>query len=302
MMLVVYHKPVLVDEVLTYLNPQPGKVYLDVTFGGGGHTRAILEREPLCSVIALDWDSVALEKNGYPLQDEYPGRLTLLWGNFAQVDRRLNKEGLGPVDGILADFGTSQYQLLERAGFSFNNDTPLDMRMSPAHQKVTAAEVVNKATENKLFEIFRDLGQETRAKKIARIIVQERSKNSILTTRQLAQLVERIVPRGLKKIHPATQVFQALRMYVNKEIENIHSFLIASLRILKPGGKLACISFHSLEDRLVKNFFKQHLTEQPLLELITSHIVQATPEEVRNNPSSRSAKLRVAQLKKSEIV
>jgi len=301
-MLVVYHKPVLVEEVLTYLNPQPGKVYLDVTFGGGGHTRAILEREPHCSVIALDWDSVALEKNGYPLQDEFPGRLTLLWGNFSQVDRHLKKEHLGPVDGILADFGTSQYQLLERAGFSFNNDTPLDMRMSPAHQKVTAAEIINKATENKLFEIFRDLGQETRAKKIARVIVQERSIKPIVTTRQLAQLIERIVPRGAKKIHPATQVFQALRMYVNKELENIHSFLIASLRILKPEGRVACISFHSLEDRLVKNFFREHAVMQPLLELVTAHVVQATEEEVRVNASSRSAKLRVAQLKKSEIV
>ncbi len=302
MMLVVYHKPVLVEEVLTYLNPQPGKVYLDVTFGGGGHTRALLEREAHCTVIALDWDSVALEKNGYPLQDEFPGRLILLWGNFSQVDRRLKKEGLGPVDGILADFGTSQYQLLERSGFSFNNDTPLDMRMSPAHQKVTAAEVVNKATENKLFEIFRDLGQESRARKIARAIVQERTKNSIVTTRQLAQIVERIVPRGAKKIHPATQVFQALRMYVNKEIENIHSFLIASLRILNPEGRLACISFHSLEDRIVKNFFKQHIVEQPILEIITPNVIQASQEEVRLNPSSRSAKLRVAQLKKSEIV
>jgi len=202
----------------------------------------------------------------------------------------------------LADFGTSQYQLLERAGFSFNNDTPLDMRMSPAHQKVTAAEIINKATENKLFEIFRDLGQETRAKKIARVIVQERSIKPIVTTRQLAQLIERIVPRGAKKIHPATQVFQALRMYVNKELENIHSFLIASLRILKPEGRVACISFHSLEDRLVKNFFREHAVMQPLLELVTAHVVQATEEEVRVNASSRSAKLRVAQLKKSEIV
>lgn len=296
-MLVVYHKPVLVEEVLQYLNPRPGKIYLDVTFGGGGHTRAILEREPHCSVIALDWDSTALEKNGYSLQEEFPGRLTLLWGNFSQVDRRLKKEGLGPVDGILADFGTSQYQLLERSGFSFNNDTPLDMRMSPAHQKVTAGEVINKATENKLFEIFRDLGQETRAKKIARAIVQERTKKSIVTTRQLAQLIERIVPRGTKKIHPATRVFQALRMYVNKELENIHSFLIASLRILNLEGRLICISFHSLEDRLVKNFFREHTVEQPLIELVTSHVVQASQEEVVSNPSSRSAKLRVAQLK-----
>jgi 16S rRNA (cytosine1402-N4)-methyltransferase len=299
---VVYHKPVLVEEVLTYLNPEPGKRYLDVTFGGGGHTRAILEREPSCSVIGLDWDAVALEKNGYPLQEEFIGRLQLLWGNFSQVDRLLKKEGIESVDGIIADFGTSQYQLLERPGFSFYNDTPLDMRMSPAHQKVTAQEIVNKASESKLYEIFRDLGQDTRARRIAHIIVQERSKQAIVTSGQLARLIERAVPRGGKKTHPATQTFQALRMYVNKELENIHSFLIASLRILKPEGRLVCISFHSGEDRLVKNFFKEHATIHPLLEVITPHVIEATPEEVKNNPSSRSAKLRAARLKKSEIV
>ena len=150
-----YHKPVLVDEVIQYLNLKPRGVYLDVTFGGGGHTRAILEQEPTCSVIACDWDAVALEQNGYPLQEEFPERLTLLWANFAQIDKKLKKEGIEHIDGILADFGTSQYQLLERAGFSFHHDTPLDMRMSPSHQKVTAAELVNKASEAKLYEIFK---------------------------------------------------------------------------------------------------------------------------------------------------
>lgn len=293
----VYHKPVLLEEVIEYLNLKPGGIYLDVTFGGGGHTRAILEREPGCSVIAVDWDSVALEKNGYPLQEEFLGRLTLLWSNFSQIDKKLIKEGLGPVDGILADFGTSQYQLIERDGFSFNKDTPLDMRMSPAHQKVTAEEIINKATEKKLVEIFSELGQESRSKSIARAIVNERAKYAIKTTRQLAVIVERIVPRGIKKTHPATQVFQALRMYVNKELENIHSFLIASLRVLKPGGRLLCISFHSLEDREVKQFFKVHAIQEPLLETITPNVVAASEHEVHENPSSRSAKLRVAQLK-----
>lgn len=291
-----YHKSVLLQEVLQYLNPQPGGVYVDVTFGGGGHTRAILELEPTCTVIAFDWDAVALEKNGYPLQEEFPGRLTLLWGNFSQVDKKLKKEGFGPVDGILADFGTSQYQLIERDGFSFNKDTPLDMRMSPAYQKVTAAEIVNKATEKKLFDIFSELGQEPRSRSIARALVAERQKHEIKTTKQLAAIVERIVPRT-KKIHPATQVFQALRMYVNKELENIHAFLPASLRILKPNGRLLCITFHSLEDRMVKQFFKDHTMQPPLIEIITPRIVTATDEEVKENPSSRSAKLRVAQLK-----
>lgn len=296
----VYHKPVLVQEVIEYLKVQPHKVYLDVTFGGGGHTRAILEHEPLCSVIALDWDSVALEKNGYPLQEEFPGRLTLLWGNFSQVDKKLKKEGLGPVDGIVADFGTSQYQILERPGFSFNKDTVLDMRMSPAHQKVTAAEIVNKAREEKLYEIFRDLGQERHARRIARAIVEERTKQIINTTRQLALIIERIIPRRGKKIHPATQVFQALRMHVNKEYENIQAFLNASLRVLNPGGRLVCISFHSLEARLVKEFFKHHTMHEPFLDIITPRVVVASEREERENPSSRSAMLRAAELKKKE--
>lgn len=209
---------------------------------------------------------------------------------------KLRKEGLGPVDGILADFGTSQYQIFERPGFSFMNDTVLDMRMSPAHQKVTAQEIVNKATEKKLYEIFRNLGQDPHARRIARCIVEERSKHPIKSTRQLAQIIEKIVPRGKKRIHPATQVFQALRMYVNKELENIQSFLPASLRALKPTGRLLCITFHSLEDRLVKQFFKQHTTQEPLLEIITPHVVEASEQEMEENPSSRSAKLRVAQL------
>jgi 16S rRNA (cytosine1402-N4)-methyltransferase len=292
----VYHKPVLVHEVIQYLNPQPNKIYLDVTFGGGGHTRAILTAQPLCSVIALDWDTQALEKNGYPLQEEFPGRLTLLWGNFAQIDKKLKKEGLGPVDGIIADFGTSQYQLLERQGFSFYKDSPLDMRMSPAHQKVTAAEIINKASEKKLYEIFKQLGEEPYAKHIARALVQERVKKEITTTVHLAKLIEKLVPRSKKRIHPATKVFQALRIYTNKELENIQSFLPASLRILNPGGRLLCISFHSLEDRLVKQFFKKHAIEKPLLEIITD-VIMPTAQEMQENPSSRSAKLRVAQLK-----
>ncbi len=290
-----YHKSVLVQEVIHYLAIKPGGVYLDVTFGGGGHTRAILEHEPSCSVIALDWDAVALEKNGYPLQEEFLGRLTLLWGNFSQADKKLKKEGLGPVDGIIADFGTSQYQLFEREGFSFSRDTPLDMRMSTAHQKVTAAEIINKASEKKLYEIFRDLGQDSHAKMIAKAIVHERQKSEIKTTRQLAIIIERLIGRK-KKTHPATQVFQALRMHVNKELENLQSFLIAGLRILKPGGRMVCISFHSLEDRTVKQFFKTHTQEEPLVEIITPNIITATEQEIKENPSSRSAKLRVAQL------
>ena len=142
-----YHIPVLTNEVLEYLNPQPGKVYVDATFGGGSHTRAILQHEPKCKVIAFDWDLVALEKNRNAVEQEYPGRVQFIWGNFAHIIRLLHKEGIEQVDGVLADFGTSQYQIHERPGFSFAKDTPLDMRMSPSHQKVTASDIINRASE-----------------------------------------------------------------------------------------------------------------------------------------------------------
>lgn len=289
-----YHIPVLLSEVVEHMQLKPKGTYVDVTFGGGGHTRALLQAESKCKVVALDWDTIALEKNGQELQEAFPDRLTLVWGNFSQVDRHLKKIGIESVNGILADFGTSQYQISERAGFSFSKDSPLDMRMSPSHQKTTAAEIVNKATEQTLCDIFTFLGQEKKARAIARAIVHERIDQKINTTKQLADLVEKVVGgRGGKRIHPATQVFQALRMYVNKETDNIHSFLINAVRILKPGGRLMCISFHSLEDRMVKQFFKER--EQLGDVIITPKVVIPTDEEIAVNPASRSAKLRVLE-------
>lgn len=291
-----YHIPVLIDEVIHYLAIKPGGVYVDATFGGGGHTRAILQAEPTCSVIAIDWDTVALEKNGEQLQTEFPERLTLVWGNFSQIDKLLAKIDVESVDGIIADFGTSQYQLFERPGFSFTVDSPLDMRMSPAHQKITAAELLNKASEQVLIDIFRELGQEPKARAIAKAIVQERNKYTFRTTKQLASLVERVVGyKKEKKMHPATQVFQALRIYINQELQNIHSFLRAALRVLKPGGRLVCISFHSLEDRLVKEYFREQKAAD-VIQLVTSKVVIPTDQEIARNPASRSAKLRVAEL------
>ncbi len=293
-----YHKPVLVKEVLHYLNIRPGKLYVDVTFGGGGHTRAILEYEPTCSVVAIDWDKRALELNGEPLQEEFSDRLTLVWGNFAHLLFLLKKIRISAVDGILADFGTSQFQIKEAAGFSVYHDTSLDMRMSPAHQKVTAAEVINKASEKKLLEIFWTYGEERNARKIVAAILEERTKRLIKTTGDLVDVIERVVPaRKDKKIHPATKVFQALRIYVNNELGNITSFLNASRQLLNSEGRLVCISFHSLEDRLVKQFLREHASNhKPGFEILTSHIVKATEHELTINPSARSACLRAAQM------
>ena len=285
------HKSVLIAEVLTYLKPTPGKTYLDVTFGAGGHTRAILEQEPNCHVIALDWDMESLETYGHALQFEFPGRITLLWGNFGNLYKILKKARIQSVDGILADFGTSQMQINERAGFSFSRDTKLDMRMSPSHYKITAEELINKSSEEKLREMFWQLGEENNARRIVAAIVEARKKERIRTTGQLAKIIEDTVPRAGSKIHPATKVFQALRIFVNQELENIQAFLAGAFAVLHPEGRLVCISFHSLEDRLVKQFFKEKVD---LLkgELLTTKAVIATPEEISKNSSSRSAKLR----------
>lgn len=286
------HTSVLVTEVVNYLHVRSGGVYVDATFGGGGHTRAILDSEVTCQVIGLDWDQNALAV-GQKLSEQYEGRLRMVWGNFARIADVLAKEGVEQVDGILADVGTSQFQLSHAAGFSFKHDSPLDMRMSPAHQKVTAAQVVNKAREEKLRHILWDLGEEREAKRIVQALVEERKKKPIETTVRLAQIIERVVPRR-GSIHPATRTFQALRIYVNHELENIKSFLPAALRLLKPKGRLVVISFHSLEDRIVKHTFAEFADRNEVI-LLTPDAVVASEQEVAHNSSSRSAKLRAVE-------
>jgi len=292
----ILHKSVLVQEVLQYLNVTSGAVYLDATFGTGGHTRAILESDPKSRVIALDWDSKALEIYGKPLEEEFGERLRLVWGNFALLYKIVRNEKIGPFDGILADFGTSQIQIFERAGFSIYRNTPLDMRMSPSHQQLTAADIIAQASDKKLADIFWEFGEERYSRQIARAIVAARSKSPIKTTKQLAVLVEKVAPyKKNAKIHPATRVFQALRIYVNKELENIKAFMEAAVRALKPKGRLVCISFHSLEDRIVKSFL-QEKESMGVLKVLTPQVIVASDKEAEINPSARSAKLRAAEL------
>jgi len=291
------HKTVLKNEAIEHLRVRPHKVYVDVTFGGGGHTRAILNAEPTCSVIALDWDKQAVEINAPALEEEYAGRLQVVWGNFSNLYLILKKLHVTTVDGILADFGTSQFQISEKDGFSFLTDTPLDMRMSNAHSYVTAAELINELSERELSAIFFEYGGEVHARKIAKAIVSERETRKITTTKELADLVTKLFSKNEYrktgfKIHPATKVFQALRIVVNKELEHIETFLKATTKLLNPEGRLVCISFHSLEDRIVKNFLKGNDND---LKLITKKPVTASDEELSNNPSARSAKLRSAE-------
>ncbi|MBM3887346.1 16S rRNA (cytosine(1402)-N(4))-methyltransferase RsmH [Candidatus Dependentiae bacterium] len=289
----IYHKSVLPREVLEQLNIKTHGTYIDVTFGGGGHTGSILRAEPTCKVIAFDWDKIALETNGAPLKEQFGERLELLWGNFAHLDRLMKKHNLSKVDGILADFGTSQNQIHEREGFSFRKETALDMRMSPGHQKVWARDLIAKMPEKELATLIFEYGEDHNANKIARAIVQARGKKRIMTTLDLAQLIESVVPiRHNQRIHPATKTFQALRIAVNHELDNIVTFLKASVNYLKLGGRLLCISFHSLEDRIVKNFYKE---QKNTLTILTKKPIVAGEEELFNNPSARSAKLRVAE-------
>lgn len=294
------HKAVLVNEVVTALvgDDSKNKVYLDVTFGCGTHTRALLNSDPDAFVIAIDWDGNAIDTYGQQVYLEYPGRFRIVFGNFANLYKIAKRERFPLFDGILADFGTSQVQIMERPGFSFSVDTDLDMRMSPQHYRIKARDIVNNESAEYLRQLFWQLGEEKNARAIVDEIIKERKINPITTTRQLAALVMRALPSKYVRtgIHPATKVFQALRILVNKELDNIGAFLPAAISLLKKGGRLGCISFHSLEDRMVKQFFidQEHFGK---VTIINKKAIVATPEELSKNPSARSAKFRVCQLK-----
>lgn len=293
-----YHKSVLTAAVLQYLAPRDGGIYVDATFGGGGHTRAILQAAPKAHVIAFDWDTVAIETNGPALQEEFGDRLTLIWGNFAHIGRLLARHGIQQIDGLLADVGTSQFQIKHKEGFSFATDTPLDMRMSPSHQLHTAADIVNAASQAELTKIFAEFGEERHARGIATEIVARRKEKRFTSTLDLVDAVMAVTgPYRPGKIHPATKVFQALRIVVNHELDNITSLLKGAVQLMAPEGRLVLIAFHSLEDRLVKHFLLDKVYHNSVgkeLEILTAGAVMASPEELAENPSSRSARLRAA--------
>lgn len=296
------HIPVLMDEVLQYLDVKSDEVYLDVTLGGGGHTRAILEQNKTCKVIGLDWDMSVIETTGQKLKEEFPNRFFPVWGNFSKIYHLVRKAGFDQVHGILADFGTSQIQISNTPGLSVHKDTFLDMRLSAAHFKTTAYDVVNTFTESALADIFYTYADERHGRRIARAIVEQRKKKRLKTTKELAQLIKDLVPAGKRKIHPATKVFQALRIFVNKELENIESFLNNTADILVDGGRLVCISFHSLEDRIVKQFLKnrnQRSYPHAYYDILTKNVCVASEEELEQNKSARSARLRAGKLKKT---
>jgi len=281
------HTPVLLTEVLQFLDPQSGGNFIDATLGAGGHTRAILDRTaPEGRVLALDQDESAIELARASLQS-YGSRLETAKSNFRNVAAIAEERGFAGADGVLADIGVSSMMLDDAArGFSFLREGPLDMRMD-REQKLTAAGVVNTYREKEIADILFNFGEERRSRPIARAIVHARP---LHTTFDLADAVQSVTggPR-YGKIHPATRTFQALRIYVNDELAALESFIDSSMALLRPAGRLVILTFHSLEDRIVKNRFRNSVTAGKAL---TKKVVTASDEELRRNPRARSAKLR----------
>jgi 16S rRNA (cytosine1402-N4)-methyltransferase len=282
------HTPVLLDEVAGSLIQPDYRLMVDTTIGGGGHTYRILSKYPNLRAVGMDIDEVALEharERLVPFRD----RATLKRGNFSELKRILGDEGISAVDAILFDLGVSSYQLEGERGFSFKDEQELDMRMDQ-RQEFTAYQVVNTYTYEELRKVIAEFGEEYKASQIARAIVNERKKAPIETARALGSLVGRTTRRK-GKIHAATKTFQAIRMEVNHEIANLERGLAAAIDLLAPGGRVGVISFHSLEDRLVKTCFKT----SPVLAVVTKKPIRPGRDELLNNPRARSAKLRIAE-------
>lgn len=287
------HRPVLLTEVVDLLDPHDGGIYVDGNLGMGGHSREILKRSaPSGRVIGFDWDEAALVMARDNLS-EFGDRVRFVHDNFAVMPERLAELGIKKIDGLLLDLGLSSYQLDSRErGFSFQGSQPLDMRMDK-RRPLTAAKLLNSASLEDLADIFYLYGEERQARRIAAFVVESRRKRQFVTTDQLVEVVERAIPRKFrpKKIHVATKVFQALRIAVNGELDNLLKILEQAPQMLKNEAKFCVISFHSLEDRLVKRVFQTN----PALSMVTRKPVVAGEDELRDNPRARSAKLRMAK-------
>lgn len=301
------HISVMLTEVVEALAPRDGEVMIDGTFGVGGYSRALLAAAD-CRVIGVDRDPDAIAR-GRLLTDEFDGRLTMAHGCFGEMDRLANEAGVEQVDGVTLDLGVSSPQLDQaERGFSFRFDGPLDMRMG--REGLSAADVVNETPEEELADIIYELGEERLSRRVARAIVHARRAASITRTLELAEVVRRVVPKSRDGVDPATRTFQALRMHVNDELGEIRRGLAAAERILAPGGRLAVVTFHSLEDRAVKNFLKSRseppaapsrhapmnveAARPPSFRLLHRKPLSPSAEETARNPRARSARLRAA--------
>ncbi len=310
------HLPVLLNEVLAYLKVVPGGNYIDCTFGGGGYSVAITKKTgPAGMVLAIDADNSAILKGRKFLRQQQIGNVILRQGNFKDIaeiaDKEFKKNKIREINGIVFDLGMSSMQVNDRKrGFSFRFDTELDMRFF-SKQKLTAFDIVNYWSEKDIAKILKEYGEERYFKSIACGIAKERKKNKIKTTFELIAVIKKYIPTTYlrQKKHFATRVFQALRIAVNNEMENLQRALPQALNILSPGGRLLVVSFHSLEDRIVKNFFRQEAKDclcspqtpicvcnhRARLKIITKKAIFPTQEEIRENPRARSGRLRVAE-------
>jgi len=303
------HIPVMLSEVIEALKPGDGKYFIDGTFGAGGYTSRLLESAH-CSVLAIDRDPDAA-KFARALEERFPGRLKFVLGRYAEMREIAEREGIGAIDGVALDLGVSSMQLDEpERGFSFSQDGPLDMRMGA--EGLTASDLVNALPERDLAAILSTLGEEKRARSIARAIVARRAEALILRTGELADIVARVLGRRHDETkHPATRTFQALRLYLNEELLELARGLSAAEHLLKPKGRLAVVTFHSLEDRIAKRFFaarsmpapraSRHLPEQggstflPSFRLLNRRPLSPSKDEIRLNPRARSARLRAGE-------
>jgi 16S rRNA (cytosine1402-N4)-methyltransferase len=299
------HIPVLGPRAVEFLAVRAGGVYIDATFGAGGYSRLIFDAAP-CTVIGIDRDQTAIAL-GADLVQSAPGRLLLQQGRFSELHETVRSFGFDRVDGVVLDLGVSSMQLdTAERGFSFRHDGPLDMRMGASGP--SAADVVASASEQDLAKIIGTLGEERRARAIARAVVAARRRAAVRSTRSLSDIVERVLHARPGMIHPATRTFQALRMFVNEELSELADGLAAAEEVLRPGGRLVVVAFHSLEDRLVKQFLKQRsgavaysrhaaqvAQDAPTFKLCTKRPVVPDAAETEANPRARSAKLRAAE-------
>lgn len=293
----VLHVPVMLDEVLHWLQPRPNALYVDGTLGLGGHAQAILEQTaPSGRVVGFEWDDDAAQAARQRLSG-YGDRLSIVHGSYGDLVPELAKLGVVEIEGLLVDLGVSSLQL-DRAerGFSFRTDSALDMRMD-RRSPLTAASLIAQASEEQLADIFYHYGEERQARRIARFLAEAREKEPVATTGRLAAIVAEAVPRKYHpaKVHVATKVFQALRIAVNGELNNLTRLLQTAPQVLAEGARVCIITFHSLEDRIVKRAFQNN----PAYEVVTRRPVEPSAEEIRRNPRARSAKLRVARRGKS---